>query len=117
MFIKGEMLEDLSTSEAFCFSLRCGECGEVWNSTPVRFSKSGILPETEGKRVIFETLYRKEKDAARERAAAEAVGVFNVCPICHRVVCDRCFLICDDLDLCCSCADCLEEKGESVESR
>ena len=49
-----------------------------------------------------------------ERAVEEAANVFNQCPICKRLVCDYCFLICDDLDLCISCATRLQEKGEPV---
>ncbi|MCI6126309.1 MAG: hypothetical protein MR738_09535 [Enterocloster clostridioformis] len=41
--------------------------------------------------------------------------VFNKCPICSRLVCDRCFLVCDELDMCVSCAHYLQEQGEPVE--
>ena len=36
------------------------------------------------------------------------------CPICKRLVCDHCFLICDDLDMCVQCAAKLNEKGTVV---
>ena len=36
------------------------------------------------------------------------------CPICKRLVCDHCFLICDDLDMCVQCAEKLNEKGTVV---
>lgn len=113
-YIAKELLLDCSTAEEFCFSLRCAECKEVWKSTPVRFSKAGIVPATEGKKIIFDTLYRREKEAALNRAIAEAEQRFNKCPICHRFVCDHCFLICDDLDMCQSCANSLEERGEYI---
>ena len=38
----------------------------------------------------------------------------NDCPICKRLVCSRCFLICDDLDMCKQCAAHLEETGSPV---
>ena len=44
----------------------------------------------------------------------EAADNMNYCPICKRLVCDRCFLICDDLDMCKRCAARLEEKGSPV---
>lgn len=62
-----ELLIDRSTVEEFRFVLRCMECGREWTSPPVRFSKAGIQPESEGKRVIFQTLYRREWESARER--------------------------------------------------
>ena len=37
-----------------------------------------------------------------------------ICPICKRLVCDHCFLICDDLDMCVQCATKLNEKGTVV---
>jgi hypothetical protein len=32
------------------------------------------------------------------------------------VVCNQCFLICDDLDMCRHCAEALQEKGHPVEA-
>ena len=112
--ITKEILTDCSTPELFCFSMDCAECGMQWKSTAVPFSKAGIIPETEGKQIIFEILYRKEKEAAACKAVEEASNVFNQCPICRHLVCDRCFLLCTDLDLCASCAGQLQEQGEPV---
>ena len=115
--ITKERLRDCSTKDAFSFSLCCAECGEVWQSKSVPFSRAGVIPETLGKRVVFEALYQRERAAALEKAAIDAAAAFNVCPICHRLVCDHCFLICDDLDLCQSCAERLQEEGERVAVR
>ena len=112
--INEEMLYDCSTPEFFCFSLRCTQCGKNWKSKPVYFSKAGTEPTTDEKRLIYETLYMKEKKYALMRAVEEAESVFNVCPICNRIVCDHCFMVCDELDMCVSCADRLKEKGELV---
>lgn len=38
----------------------------------------------------------------------------NYCPVCKRLVCNQCFLICDDLDMCRQCAAALEQKGQPV---
>ena len=50
-------------------------------------------------RAVFRTLYEREREAAREKAAAEASEIFSQCPVCVRLVCNRCFLICEDLYL------------------
>ncbi len=115
--IAKELLLDCSTQDEFHFSLCCAECGKEWSSRPVRFSKSGVVPETRGKRIVFNTLYQRERENALTKAVSEATGVLNTCPICHRLVCDQCFMICDDLDMCRSCAELLQEKGEVVASR
>lgn len=109
-----EAMGDCSTVEEFRFLVRCQECGGIWHSTPIRFSKAGAEPESEGMRTIFRTLYEREREAAREKAAAEAAEIFNYCPVCGRLVCDRCFLICEDLDLCIACAKALQVRGDVV---
>lgn len=115
--ITRELLLDCSTADTFCFSMRCAECGEVWKSRPIRFSKAGIQPETEGKRVVFDTLRKREKEAALIRAVEQAEKTFSLCPICRRLVCDHCFLVCEDLDMCAACARRLQEQGEPVAQR
>ena len=109
-----EAMGDCSTVEEFRFLVRCQECGGIWHSSPIRFSKAGAEPEPEGMRTIFRTLYEREREAAREMAAAEAAEIFNYCPVCGRLVCDRCFLICEDLDLCIACAKALQVRGDVV---
>ena len=63
-----EAMGDCSTIGEFRFLLRCQECGRTWHSSPVRFSKAGTEPETEGMRAVFRTLYERERAAAREKA-------------------------------------------------
>ena len=109
-----EHLIDCSDQEKFVFNLICPECGKVWQSTPVGFSKAGKEPETESKRVIFYLLYEREKQRALTRAVEEAVHFFNICPVCERLVCNDCFLICQDIDMCLRCAEQLQETGEQV---
>ena len=76
-----EAMGDCSTIGEFRFLLRCQECGRTWHSSPVRFSKVGTKPETEGMRAVFRTLYERERAAAREKAAAEALEIFSQCPV------------------------------------
>jgi hypothetical protein len=107
-------LTDRSDQEKFCFSLVCKECGSEWRSTPIRFSKAGENASTEERRIILKMLYEREHAAALENAAEEAKNYFNICPHCGKMVCDDCFLICEDLDICRSCAESLKETGEPI---
>ena len=110
-------MEDRSSPEMFCFSMECAVCGAAWISRASRFSKAGVTPESEGKRIIFQKLYEREREAACERAVTEAMETFNLCPICRRLVCDHCFLLGEDIDLCADCARNLQEQGEPVASQ
>ena len=107
-------LENLSTRDVFLFRIACGACGTEFANKPQRFSKAGLEPQTEGKKVIFDAVYEQEFRAARQSAIRDAAENLNYCPICKRLVCNRCFLICDDLDMCKQCADHLEETGIPV---
>ena len=108
------LLKDGCTRDVFGFSIRCAECGQVWSSRQTRFSKAGVHPKSEGKQVIFDALYQKEHELAKNNAVREATDIFNRCPICRRTVCNRCFLICEDLDMCVHCASQLNEQGAPV---
>ena len=77
------------------------------------FPKAG-KPENENRKIIYDTLYDREKNLAFQKALNQAKEIFNICPICKRLVCDHCFLICDDLDMCVQCAAKLNEKGTVV---
>ena len=109
-----EHLIDCSEPEKFVYNLVCPECGKLWQSTPVPFSKAGQAPKTESKKVIYYLLYEREKQRAFTRAVEEAVHCFNLCPVCERLVCNDCFLICQDIDMCLRCAERLQETGEQV---
>ena len=108
------LLENLSTREVFLFRIACSACAAEFGGKPVRFSKAGITPPTEEKRIIFEACYEQEFLAARQSAIRDAAENLNYCPICKRLVCNRCFLICDDLDMCKQCAAHLKETGNPV---
>ena len=108
------ILEDLSTREAFSFRLRCGSCGGIHANRPVRFSKAGIPPATPEKQILFDAIYDQEYRSARSSAVRSIAAHFNYCPICKRIVCNRCFVICEDLDMCADCARKLQEPGVPV---
>lgn len=64
--------------------------------------------------MFYYILYKREWEKLRDDAINKLNEQFNICPICKRMVCDNCFLICDEVDMCKSCAKILEEKGKSV---
>ncbi len=109
-----DQMIDNSSADEFRFSILCAECGEAVHSVPVRFSKAGVMPATDGKHIVYSALYEREKDAARRTAVKSIGGHFSLCPICSRLVCDHCFLVCEDLDMCSACAKRLHEEGEPV---
>ena len=40
-------LENLSTRDVFMFRIRCGSCAAQYGNKPVRFSKAGVIPQTQ----------------------------------------------------------------------
>ena len=108
------LLEDLSTRDVFLFRIACDVCGDEFANKPIRFSKAGVIPPNEGKKIIFDAIYQQEFRAARQASVRNAAEQLNYCPICKRLVCNRCFLICDDLDMCKQCAAHLQETGSPV---
>ena len=107
-------LEDCSTPEYFCFSIRCEVCGEFWYSSSIPFSKAAQAARQREKKALYDVLYRREKERAQQAAKKEARERFSQCPICRRLVCDSCFLICNEVDLCRECAERMKETGEPV---
>jgi len=107
-------LENHSTKEVFQFRIICENCGKEYGKKPVRFSKAAVLPTTQSKQIIYDALYDQEFEAARQSAILNAAEHMNYCPICKRLVCNRCFLICEDLDMCKQCAADLEQQGKPV---
>ena len=107
---------DLSDRNQFAFSVKCTVCGKSWNSTPVSFSKAGENTVSESKEILYAALYQREKQLAALKAVAEAKKNLNFCPVCKSIVCDSCFMICDDIDMCVECANALQEKGEPVDT-
>ena len=108
------VLENLSTKEVFLFRVTCGSCDTEYGNRPIRFSKSEIPVTTPSKQIIYDALYEQEFREARRIAIRNAAEHMNYCPICKRLVCNQCFLICDDLDLCRQCAADLEQQGNPV---
>ena len=108
------VLENLSTKQVFRFRVTCGCCGAAYGNKPMRFSKADEPPITRSKQIIYNALYEQEFAEARRVAIRNAAEQLNYCPICKRLVCNECFLICDDLDMCAQCASDLEQQGLPV---
>ena len=109
------VIENLSSREVFLFRVTCGICGTEYGNRPIRFSKAETPPVTQNKQIIYDALYERELTEARRTAIRNAAEYMNYCPICKRLVCNHCFLICDDLDMCKQCAVDLEEHGKPVQ--
>jgi hypothetical protein len=109
-----QFLENLSTRDMFLFRMICGGCGKEYANKSIRFSKAGQAADTQAKKVIFEAVYEQEFRFARQAAIRDAAEHMNYCPICKRLVCNKCFLICDDLDMCRDCASALKQQGSPV---
>ena len=109
------LLENHSTRDVFLFRIACGACGTEYANKPVQFSKAKAIPQTPKKAAIYEIVYAQELHMARQNAVLTAAEHLNYCPVCKRLVCNRCFLICEDLDMCRQCASAMEETGIPVE--
>ena len=107
-------LENVSSKKHFQFNIRCDKCGLIISSPPVHFSKADITPENQSKEIIYNALYTQEMEQARQKAVRQLAHQFNRCPLCQKLVCNHCFLICEDLDICSECAASLQEKGVPV---
>lgn len=81
---------DESDSRGFLFTFYCDICDSPWSS--IRYCGSGDTSERESERI-----------AAYERSNREAMMHFNRCPVCKRMVCDKCFVILDERDVCKEC--------------
>lgn len=92
-------MTDRSTGTVFQFAFHCDLCGKPWSSAPVASlpAKGWGIGRRRSDR-------QAEHDAAYERANLEAMQHFNRCPACKRWVCDDCFLLLDEGDLCKECA-------------
>lgn len=89
-------MTDESNGNGFCFTFYCDICASPWHSIPYSGGR--------GRGAEVHT-WENEHAAAYERANREALMHFNRCPVCKRMVCDDCFSILDEQDMCKECAD------------
>ncbi len=107
-------LEDCSTEDEIQFQISCMCCNNIWKSSKRSFNLNMKEPIDDKQKIIYKAVYEREKGFVQERAGKEVYKDFNYCLVCKRWVCDKCFLICEELDICKECAERLEEKGVSV---
>lgn len=107
-------LENQSSKEVFLFRVTCASCGTDYGNPPRRFSKAETAPATKSEEIIYNALYEEELRTVRQSAIRNIAEHMNYCPICKRLVCNQCFLICEELDMCKQCAAKLQQKGLPV---
>ena len=107
-------MNDLSDCDRFLFSVSCPVCGKEWTSTPIPFSGAGKRPNNMLTNFFVQKQYSREKKNAEIIAAEEPGHRMNYCSVCMRLVCDSCFMICTDMDMCADCAAIHNETGERV---
>ena len=72
-----KVLENRSTKEIFLFRVTCSNCGTEYGNKPIRFSKAGIPPATQSKKIIYDALYEQEFNEARRIAIRNAAEHMN----------------------------------------
>lgn len=107
-------IENYSTNETFEFYVTCESCENVYGKTTKRFSKSGAVPTSQIEKTLWNALYEQEMRMVRQIAVRHAAEQLNYCPVCKRLVCNQCFVICDELDMCKQCASTLNQEGKPV---
>ena len=90
-----QKMTDESEGGIYRFTFYCDNCGAPRQSEAYQsISEEALSPE---KREI-------EHNDAYERANHAAMSWFNRCPGCKRYVCDYCYRVLDNMDLCDECA-------------
>lgn len=107
-------LQNQSSKEVFLFRVTCASCGTDYGNKPMRFSKADTAASTPNEEIIYNALYETELRTVRQSAICNIAEHMNYCPICKRLVCNQCFLICEELDMCKQCAAKLQQKGLPV---
>lgn len=65
MSLLSSHLEDCSTPQYFCFSVRCEVCGEYWYSSSIPFSKAEQAIQHQEKKELYDAIYQREKERAK----------------------------------------------------
>ena len=92
---------DHSTMAEYLFSFHCDLCDKSWRSPPLPFDVGVCAFDNEALRNV---LWAQERRFAFNLASTEAMYHFNHCPVCGRWVCDDCFMVLDETDMCKECA-------------
>ena len=87
-------MTDESAGGVYRFTFYCDICGKSLQS-PVYQSMAGDSGD--------EAMRKAEYEDAYGRANREMLKKFSRCPVCQRVVCDECFDVYGDYDMCVEC--------------
>lgn len=109
-----EKIIDNSNEETFSFVLECECCKKKLSSGYTAFTKAGLHPSTPEQKTLFASLYNMERDRELVKLVRKATEQYSLCPMCNRIVCDDCFLVCEDFDMCVECAEKLQTQGTIV---
>ena len=76
-------LEDCSTPQYFCFSVRCEVCGEYWYSSSIPFSKAAQAAQHREKKELYDAIYQREPDRKPGNGSANVLsaGGWSVMPV------------------------------------
>ena len=74
-------LEDCSTPQYFCFSVRCEVCGEYWYSSSIPFSKAAQAAQHREKKELYDAIYQREKERAKLAAGSRTGSQGTVQPM------------------------------------
>ena len=88
-------MTDESGGGTYRFTFYCDVCGKPYQS-PAYDSTVVTVPDRRAQEIEYNDAY--------ERANNEVLKNFNRCPACQRVVCDECFNILEDMDICRVCS-------------
>lgn len=104
-------IRDCSDDKKIAFGFECESCGKLWEVISVPFTKKA---DNETEQVIRDAQYHREWVRIKADASKAFREHFSVCPICGKIVCDYCFVICDEIEMCSSCAKELGKQGTTV---
>ena len=84
MSLLSSHLEDCSTPQYFCFSVRCEVCGEYWYSSSIPFSKAEQAIQHQEKKELYDAIYQREKEPDRRpgsgSVSVQSAGGWSVTP-------------------------------------
>lgn len=104
-------IRDCSDDKRIAFGFECESCGKLWEVISVPFTRKAV---SETEQVIRDAQYRREWERVKTEALKAFREHFSVCPICGKIVCDYCFVICDEIEMCSTCAKELGKQGTPV---
>lgn len=104
-------IKDCSDDKKIAFGFECENCGRLWEILSVPFVKQAV---NETDQVIRDAQYHREWVRVKTESLKAFREHFSVCPICAKIVCDYCFVICDEIEMCASCAKELGKHGIPV---